>query len=136
MTEKYKYIVESGERDTPEGEEIRSRIIQGSPNADLGRFTVAQIEFEYLRDEMEIEGLENPKRTVSPLLGYIASVEDEDDPNLWKAHLMAAKVFLSRDEYDEALDHSKKSLACAPEEMKGEIERTIDYIVKQRSAAF
>jgi protein disulfide-isomerase len=128
LTEKFKNLVESGDQNSPEGESVRARLIEVSETAEQGKFTVAQIEFQYLRDEMEIEGLENPNRAVSPLLGYISTVEGKEDENLWKAHILASKVYLSRDYYDEALEHSKKSLSYAPDEMKGEIEKAILYI--------
>jgi protein disulfide-isomerase len=122
--EKYRLLVEKGEKDRETTQTLRSKLATLDPeNAHGVHFTLALVDYQELSQKEQ-----SPDKAVAPLVAYLERFGQKDRPNLWRIEMMIAQHYMEADVPQKALQHAEKALQAAPDQMRGEIAHSLDYI--------
>lgn len=129
LLEKYRLMVENGERETKEIVQVREKLLKNdSPET---QFTLALIDFQDL--SKHAHEIKERKSIIKPLEEYLTKYGEKDFENKWRIEMMIAQFYVESDEWNDALIHAETAFQNAPETMKEEIQNSLSYIRGQLS---
>lgn len=130
LLEKYRLLMEEGKYQQEETAQVRKELLEKDPNNEKGiQFSLALIDFQELSAQLSIH--QDPKAVILPLEQYIEKFGARDLENVWRVEMMIAQFYLDYDENIKALHHAETAFESAPDQIKPEIKRSLDYIKKQ-----
>lgn len=105
---------------------LRNRIIARDLRNEKGcRRQLALMDFESLAKAGQTL---QAKAVVKPLMDYLAKFGTKDPENAWQIELKISQYLFSRDQVKEARKHATASLKMAPDSVRGEIAKSVDYL--------
>lgn len=129
--EKFASLLENHKRKHPLVRKAKKQLLELDPDNQFGtHFKLAVLSFnKILSCPKQDDGVEKP---ISPLLKFVQRFGKTDRENLWKAELMIAEYFFTKNLIKKAIEHAEASYAAAPSAEKQKIAESINYM--KRSA--
>lgn len=90
-------------------------------------FTAALIEFQELSKQSKENNLDL-SLIVSPLKNYLDKFGDIDLEKTWRVEMILAQLYVEFDLWNSALEHAEIAFNTAPQNVKDEISRSLEYI--------
>lgn len=90
-------------------------------------FTAALIEFQELSKQSKENDLDL-SLIISPLKNYLDKFGDIDLEKTWRVEMILAQLYVEFDLWDSALEHAELAFNTAPQNVKDEISRSLEYI--------
>ncbi len=90
-------------------------------------FTAALIEFQELSKRSKEKSLDLSV-VVAPLKNYLAKFGDIDLEKTWRVEMILAQLYVEFDLWSSALEHAEVAFNTAPQNVKDEISRSLEYI--------
>jgi hypothetical protein len=128
-----KYASFLGERKSkdPDVLQMKKNLLGRDPYNRLGTpFQIAAIEFQNASRSLKPD--ERFEKALKPLFNYVRTFK-EDLENLWKAELMIAEYFYSKNRIDAAIAHVEASINAAPENVRPHLEETLSCMKKKQT---
>ena len=131
LLEKYRLLVEEGKIASEEAIALKKELIALDPcNEKKLHYSIALIDFQALAKS----SLTDPRELTKPLSAYLARFGNQSQES-WQLEMMIAQVYLNYDYPLEALTHAERALTQAPQDKKGEITHSLDYIKSRATIA-
>ncbi|MCB1181362.1 MAG: thioredoxin family protein [Chlamydiia bacterium] len=132
LFEQYRLLIEEKGVECAQLADLRQKIEQMDPKNERGiQFSLALIDFQELSNQLTIQ--DNPRSVIKPLEDYIAKYGENDTENRWQVEMMIAQFYLDYEDRSKALLHANMAYRDAPDRMKCEIERSLNYMNKEAS---
>lgn len=114
LREKYRLLIQAGQKNSAEAQKIREALLASDPNNDLGhQLYVAVSDFETNIDRKE-------KNAAEPLIKFLNRYNKPEIS--WKVKAMLASYFISASEYTSARQYLQEALKEAPLEHQDSIK--------------
>ncbi len=127
LLQNYAQFLKEGKKKDAQALDFREKIIERDPkNLNGSLFQLAVLDFETRAKRLKKKA--NPQSAIRPLLEFVQQFGSKDKENGWKAEMMMAQFLFTKNRAKEALEHAKASYISAPDNVKGEIAQSIDFL--------
>lgn len=125
--EKYRLLVEKGCFNQPEAIAMRQNLLNKDPdNKNNLQFYIALTDFQIKAGQ--INPTTNLRDVTLPLINYLEHFGNSDPDNYWRVQMMLAQFYYDYAENNTAIEHAEIAYNKAPEALKPEIKRSMDYM--------
>ncbi|MDN3506920.1 MAG: thioredoxin family protein [Simkaniaceae bacterium] len=126
LLEEYSNLLTAGKMGKWKLQAIKRKIQKRDPkNADGYMRELAVMDFESLAS---VKKSKNAEVVVAPLVKYLKNFGSSDTKGAWEIEMKISQYYFSQNKIKEALAHAKASFDIAPEEHKGDLAQSIQYL--------
>ncbi len=125
--EQYRAQIANGNLNSKEAILHRDKLLRSSSdNVQKATRDVAVVEFQVLQQKMKQQKLPAAE-AISPLLQYVEAYGAQD-PEIWRVKMTISQAYLEGGQSEEALRYAKEAQQSAPKDVKGDIDKAIQFI--------
>jgi len=126
LLEEYSNLLTSGRISGWKLRTLRKKIVARDPQNEEGyQRKLAVMDFEALAC------VKKPQKVdivVAPLVEYLQNFGKNDQENAWQLEMKISQYFFTQNRIEDALRHAQASLDVAPDDLKKDIAKSIEYL--------